>query len=242
MRIEIPVCIRTGPRVHLTEDGAFTKDRNGETKWSFQKSKVTGKGIFVAATARAGTVYISEVLQALGYDIGHETDGVDGSVGYHLAVIKPENCFHQVRYPLQQIASMHAHQSWGFMQQVIDIHGIGLRGCMEYWLHWNEMIEKFAVWRYRIESLPDIWPEFLERIGHEYEPLPKISINTNTSKEKGVLERDRFKKITWVDLFNENKEIAQRIKDKAESYGYLQMGKDTVSNPGELERAMVASV
>ena len=228
MMIDIPVCIRTGPKVHITEDGLYTKKRNGETKWSFEASKVTGKGIFIAGAARSGTVYITNVLKALGYDIGHEKDRVDGSVGYHLAVAVPKNCLHQVRHPLKQIASMKAHQAWGFMQQVIEIHGIGLRGCMEYWLHWNEMIEAFAVWRYRLEDLPNVWDEFLRRIGHEKCEIPNVSKTDNSCYEKNIIEKHRYEELTWDDLFNENKELASRILYKVKEYGYMEKKNDNL--------------
>lgn len=228
MKIEIPVCIRTGPKIHLTENGLYTKNNKSEMEWTFDISKVTGKGIFVAGAARSGTVYITNILKALGYDIGHEKDGIDGSVGYHLAVVKPKNCLHQVRHPLKQIASMKTHQAWGFMQQVIEIHGIGLRGCMEYWLHWNELIEEFAVWRYRIEDLPNIWAEFLKRIGYKKCEMPNISTTDNSCQKKGIIERHRYEEFNWDDLFNENKELAQRVFDKSQEYGYKEKRNDNL--------------
>lgn len=220
MRILIPVYTRFGPKIQITEDGAYTKNKKGDIAWVYQGKQVTGKGIFVCGTARAATIYITKVLETLGYDIGHEKTGVDGSVGYHLVVIKPKNCFHQVRHPLKQISSMVAHGAWGFMQDVIDINGMGLLGCMQYWLLWNELIEEFAVWRYRIENLPDVWCEFLERIDHKYEPLPDISTSINSCQEKTICERHRHIKLTWNDLFNKNRELAQRIKNKCMVYGY----------------------
>lgn len=225
-RIEIPVYTRTGPKIHVTADGAYVNRKNGGTRWVYQSKKVTGKGIFICATARSATVYTTELLKALGYDVGHEVDGPDGSVGYHLAVIRPKNCFHQVRHPLKQIASMRAHGAWGFMQDVVDINGTKLLGCMQYWLFWNELIEEFAVWRYRIEDLPNIWSEFLERIDHhnKYEPLPDIPRDINSCAVKGVCERHRFTELlTWNDLFKKNRKLAQRIKDKCLEYGYTML-------------------
>lgn len=209
MRIEIPVYVNDGAKVVLQNRGAYVKDKAGLTVWSYNNDDITGKRIFICACARSGTKYITDVLRELGYDIGHEVAKKDGSVGYHLAVIKPENCFHQVRHPLDQIASMGTQSHWGFMAEVITVDNHDLLGCMQYWLKWNELCEEFCTWRYRLEDLP--WVEFLERIGHKYEEIPDVPTNVN-SRQHGNL--------TWDDLFSENKGLAQKIYDKTVGYGY----------------------
>ena len=230
-----------GPKVRKSKNGAYAKDPSGKTVWAYDGRLATGKGIYICAAARSATLYTTEVLKSLGYKIGHEAVEEDGSVGYHLAIIRPKNCFHQVRHPLKQISSMVTHKAWGFMEDVINIPGRGLRGCMTYWLEWNELIEEVAVWRYQVEQLPLIWNQFLYRIEHKTVPFPDIPKDTNSCKIASFYEKQSYKSLTWADLFDENIELAQKIKNKAESYGYLLTDKDTVSNPGELERAMVAS-
>jgi hypothetical protein len=234
LRIDVPVYIKTGPKLYYEDGDACLKNRDGVVTWRYSGKEHTGIGI--AACARSGTVYMTKVLKELGYEIGHEQYGEDGSVGYHLVAIRPDNCFHQVRHPLGQISSMVAHQSWGFMNDVIDIEGHGLLGCMQYWLKWNELCEEFCVWRYRIEDLPDVWDEFLERIGHNSCPLPEVPTNTNTHEKY-----QDFKKHTWADLFNENGQLAHQIKEKSLVYGYAPE-KDKASPPNlrELETAEVA--
>lgn len=219
-RIEIPVVTRCGPAVKITKNGAYIKNAKGVISWAYDGKIVTGKGIYVAACARSGTMYMAEVLKALGYEIGHEMTEKDGSVGYHLAVIKPKNCFHQVRHPLNQISSMYDHQSWGFMNQVIETHGRGLLGCMQYWLTWNELLESFCVWRYRLENIDSVWKEFLERIGHKYEPLPNIAKDIN-SREMSLSCIDKeFSYFTWADLYKCNEVLARKIEEKSLEYGY----------------------
>jgi hypothetical protein len=208
-----------GPKITKTEHG-LEGLANGEVVWSYDGRLATGKGIYIAATARAGTVYMTEVLNALGYKVGHEKVGVDGSVGYHLALVKPENCFHQVRHPLKQIASMKAHNAWGFMEDVIDIPRRGLLGCMTYWLKWNELLEEFCVWRYQLEQLPDIWNEFLGKIGHEKCEIPDVSTKTNSSTQMRYIEKFRYETLDWRDLFDCNEELADQIVSKAIEYGY----------------------
>lgn len=235
MRINIPIYIKTSSPVTIIKDGAYLKKDDGTITWSYSGRQVTGKGIFIATAARSGSMYTTRVLHALGLNIGHECVADDGSVGYHLAVIKPKNCFHQVRHPIKQISSMHAHQSWGFGNDVVDVDGRGLKGCMQYWLKYNVLLEEFCVWRYQIEQFPDVWDEFLERIGYIPTPLPDVPTDTNA--------RNKFKNckdFTWADLCLCDRQLAQEIEDKAEEYGYeVPQGQNLIaeSSLGELVRA-----
>lgn len=214
-RIPIPVIGQSGGSVHITKDGAYLKNSDGVITWSYSGNCVTGKGIFVAACARSGTLYTAKILTGLGYNIGHEITGPDGSVGYHLVIVKPKNCFHQVRHPIDQISSASTLSTWGIVEKIMDINPYTLLGRMQYWLVWNEMCEEFCIWRYRLEDLPNVWPEFLKRIGHKEVPIPDISTTTNSNKSFA-----RYEKVTWADLFGENRILAQKIKDKAIEYGY----------------------
>ena len=237
MRIDIPVYMKTGPKLHRDGDTACLKNITGDVTWKYS-GKECGP-IKITGCARSGTVYIVHVLRKLGYTIGHEEMGTDGSVGYHLAALHPENCFHQVRHPLKQISSMMAHQSWGFMNDVVDICGHGLLGCMQYWLKWNELCEEFCIWRYQIESLPNVWDEFLERIGHTPCPLPDVPTNTNSHKKYR-----EFTEFDWNNLFECDRQLAQLIYNKANEYGYNvpEMDKAEYQNLGELETTQVASM
>ena len=221
MRIEIPVITRCGPPLTIDKSGCSVINNKGKTTWQYKGDEVTGKGIHVAACARSGTKYMTRVLNRLGYKIGHEVSAVDGSVGYHLAVVKPDNCFHQVRHPLKQIASMLDHQSWGFMNQVIECHGRGLLGCMQYWLKWNELLEEFCVWRYQLEELSLVWSEFLERIDHSFESLPDIpESQMNTREDSMPCMAKEFTELTWGRLHECNGELSHKIYEKHLEYGY----------------------
>jgi len=211
----IPVIGHYTGSVHITKDGVYIKNPEGVITWSYSGKCVTGKGLFVAACARSGTVYMAKVLGALGYNIGHEITGPDGSVGYHLALARPKNCFHQVRNPIDQISSSSTLTIWSIVEKLLGINPYTLSGRMRYWLEWNEMCEEFCVWRYRLEDLPNVWPEFLERIGHKKVAMPDISTTTNSNKEFS-----RYEEVIWADLFNEDAVLAQKIKDKAILYGY----------------------
>jgi hypothetical protein len=38
------------------------------------------------------------------------------------------------------------------------------------WLAWNERVKRIAMWRYRIEALPEGLAEFCERLGRHADP------------------------------------------------------------------------
>ena len=205
---EIPVYSKVTNRLCVVGNNAYLKDKDGMITWSYS-GKDPGR-ICIVGAPRSATVYMTKLLCKLGYEIGHEQSGPDGSVGYHLAAIRPDNCFHQVRHPLKQIASMMGHRNWGFCDQIIDVPDLKLLGCMTMWLKFNELCEGVCVWRYCIEDLP--WDEFLRRIGHKQCKLPDIPKDINADK--------RTKSLDWCSLFDCNAELANRIYDKSKEYGY----------------------
>ena len=234
MRIDIPVYGQMGGKLKYDSNRVIVVNEQDCITWSYKGKNHHGIGI--AACARSATVYMTYLLRKLGYDVGHEVWGPDGSVGYHLVVVRPDNCLHQVRHPLKQITSMLTHRSWGFCNQVIDLSNRDLLGCMEYWFKWNQICEEFCVWRYQIEQLPDVWDEFLDKIGHSHCPLPDVPTNTNSHTAD--------KQVTWNDLFNEEEALAKDIIGMANRYGYdtPEMDKVKYQNLRELETAEVASV
>jgi len=215
LRIDIPCYGRFDGTVHTKGGKVYLKDKHGTVQWAFNGDDVGN--IKIAACPRSGTMYITRLLGKLGYEIGHEKMGIDGSVGYHLAVVRPENCLHQIRHPLKQIASMIAHRSWGFSNKLVSVTDFKLQGCMELWLRLNELIEEFAVWRYQIEQLPDVWDEFCERIEYKGK-MPDVPTDTNTC--------NRTKLLTWDDLRVCDGELAQAIYKKAVKYGYFPKGQE----------------
>ena len=235
MRIDIPTYGQMGGKLKVDGARVSVVNEQDSITWSYRGRDHNGIGI--VACARSATMYMTYLLRELGYDIGHEVWGPDGSVGYHLVAVRPDGCFHQVRHPLKQISSMLVHRKWGFCNQVIDLPDRELKGCMQYWFAWNKLCEEFCVWRYRIESLPDIWDEFLDRIGHEPCTIPDTPIDTNAHKTDKAL-------LTWNDLLECDRQLGHAIIDLAKKYGYdaPEMDKAEYQNLGELETAQVAPV
>ena len=220
MRV-LPTYSNIAGTLHVQGHMAWIKNPEGEISWAYSSKD---SRINIVGCPRSGTLYTTRVLSKLGYNIGHEVGGIDGSVGYHLAVIKPKNCLHQVRHPLKQIASMITHGNWGFSNQIVKPPNMRLLGCMTLWLKLNELCEEFTVWRYQLEELPEIWDEFCERIGHEKCKLPDVPKTTNANK--------RTKPITWADLFIEDEDLAQKIFDKAVQYDYHPAGQMIINQAG----------
>ena len=209
--IALPVYNISHGRLRIDDSGVYILDRDGAITWVYKRADHGSIGI--AACPRSATMYTTKILKELGYDIGHEKWARDGSVGYHLAAVRPSNCLHQVRNPLYQISSMMSHKSWGFSNQLVEVDNLELLGCMQHWLGFNELLEEFCVWRYQIEQLQTVWDEFLDRIGHKKCDLPDVPLDMNKSK-------NLLLKLDWADLFSEDIGLAQSILDKAVEYGY----------------------
>jgi len=171
-------------------------------------------------------------LRELGFDVGHETWGKDGQVGFHAAVelrgAKPsaqwrpnpdpnDIVLHQVRHPLQTISSFQTAQdyTWDYVcaYAPIDRDGSVLHRCMQYWYHWNLLAEKHAALTFRIESIADNWPLICRLLKlDELTPLPK-----ETTKGWHKRGHTMFK---WKDLKKEDKPLMREIKSLGRRYGY----------------------
>lgn len=192
--------------------------------------------LLVTGCGRSGTYYMSLFLEKSGYDILHERLGNDGIVSWPMAVNfsspwRPssqesfQHVFHQVRHPLSVITSwmVNLHDinrdEWIFIRRHIPEIKLSdplVVQCAKYWYYWNLLAEKNAEWRYRIEDLKEILPEFMERSGLVLDEniLDQIPSNSNSWNETE-------NKITWADLEKElPQDLFQNILDMAHRYGY----------------------
>jgi hypothetical protein len=138
---------------------------------------------------------------------------------------------HQVRHPLAVIASTQtfANSSWDYIKKYIPLNDGDslLLKCMKYWYYWNLKAEEISEWTYSLESFPDVFPEFCERIGHpeliqKRDKLHRMARNVNSRPRwarKGVSKLSR-EAVTWSRLEQEDKELCARIKLLAGKYGY----------------------
>jgi hypothetical protein len=157
------------------------------------------KKILITGCGRSGTKYITFVLRRLGVDVRHERMGRDGVASWYMAVDTSrvpfgqprrgttfEHIYHQVRHPLQVIASAATFKepSWQFIcaHSPISMREPLLLRSLKYWYYWNLEAEKIAHWRYRIEDFPAVFPAFCERLRVAPNPQaisrPACDVNT----------------------------------------------------------------
>jgi hypothetical protein len=165
----------------------------------------------VTGCGRSGTKYTAELLQKLGLDIRHEEMGADGIATWCMAVDSEDSpwgggrrgirfgaILHQVRHPLKVIPSLTTFTapSWEFIEKHIPCPAnepILLRAA-KYWYYWNEQTEKVATWRYRIETLPNVFQEFCTRAGvnANADALEHTSTMVNSRKTRSFLKWARW--------------------------------------------------
>lgn len=224
----------------------------------------TDRLLLVTGCGRSGTKYISFVLRRLGLDVPHERLGRDGVSAWALAgpaADRPygprepltfEHVFHQVRHPLDAIASTttFGEESWRYICAHTECSAdepVLVRSA-RYWLAWNERIEPLATWRYRIEALPEVFPEFCGRLGRRADPsaLARVPTDVNTRRRGRALHvaeellerlhRDMPRSVRgalastngrqplpptrWSDIERVDPALAVRLREKAREYGY----------------------
>ncbi len=193
--------------------------------------------ILVTGTGRSGTHYTAIVMQKLGLDIPHEAIGKDGASSWkhivsgtfevkkkrvhRITEIKSEGfdrILHQVRTPLKVIASMQTFSSftWDYMAKFIEIDRDAsmVKQAMQAYLYWNRLIEKKAQWRFQIEKLEEVFPQFCEKIGVAPQPFPTIEHKARDSRTK------RYALLTWDDLSEIDPALTEQLKEMSAEYGY----------------------
>jgi len=193
--------------------------------------------ILVTGTGRSGTHYTAVVMQKLGLDIPHEEVGKDGTSSWkhivsgtfevkkkrvhRITEIKSEGfdtILHQVRTPLKVISSMQTFSSftWDYMAKFIklDRKASTIKQAMQAYLYWNRLIEKKAQWRFQIEQLQEVFPEFCNRIGVAPQPFPEIDHSSRDSRTK------RYAQLSWKDLNKIDPELTEQLQKMAAEYGY----------------------
>lgn len=172
----------------------------------------------ITGGGRQGTTYMRNVLCNAGLDVGHERMAANGAVsagwcinthqypGNHQQGPRPhfDVILHQVRHPLDTIASLQAVEFWDWNCEHISAtpDDLLLVRASSYWLEFNLKAEAQAVMTYRIEDLEKAWERVWVAISLYDErlrgrrPLYKdvvagIPTNLNTRKHKPL---------TWKDI------------------------------------------
>ena len=165
-------------------------------------------------------MHTSKVFKQAGFDIGHHVslgkDGVAADVTMPFKCLKDCIVLHQVRYPVNQIASMTTSmaETWQYIASIIDIRDCSLiKSSMIYWYEWNKMTSQVAQYTYRIENMQQEWSTICDLVGLQGAPLPTVSKTTNTRVE-------RYKPLTWKILEQEDALLCNQVQNLASMYGY----------------------
>lgn len=179
---------------------------------------------------RGGTRYASRLLVSAGVRALHEANGRDGSVSCWLVPNDwwhphaqsngirsdfPEaHLIHVVRNPLDTISSLsvfnhHLFWQWQRWHSGIDYEKNSIRFYANFWLRWNDLIEKQNPFvRLSVERPAESWQKICETLEID-KPLPEIEIDSTwKTKEKP--------KVTWSDLGD----LEASVREVAKRYGY----------------------
>ncbi len=164
--------------------------------------------------------------------------------------VRFESVFHQTRHPLAVISSVATFKpsSWEFIcahTSCSTVDPLVLRSA-KYWLYWTEHADHLATWRYRVEALAEVFPEFCARLGvsPRMAVLEQVPTDVNTRRcgrllhlgdelaerlrielPDGVRARLRGSRplppaLTWDELTAIDVGVAARVHDRALAYGY----------------------
>lgn len=195
------------------------------------------KLILITGCGRSGTFFMSGLLRTAGLKIEHEAPGEDGSSSWCMAVncwtpwaasdpvgnVEFAHIFQIVRNPLHVITSFYINlfdltkEEWRFIRRHIpEIHENDslLVQCAKYWYYWNLKAEKIASWRFRLEDIDQLLPEFEQRLGIHFNQTSLNDLPKNNW-------RATTKKVKWIELKAVlSPELFQNIQEMAFNYGY----------------------
>jgi hypothetical protein len=193
--------------------------------------------ILITGHPRSGTKFTAKMLKRMGYPTSYEghrlgqktrfvsswKHAMPGVFEYrYFRKMQLDQDFakiiHQVRHPLKVIASSttlfdltidHIKKYVDIPEETVHKHQ-PLKLCMRSWIGWNQLIEEKADWRYQLEELRDIFPEFCRQIGIPEQPMPNM----------GKRNTRRHGDFTWDDLYREDEALADQVRQMAKRYGY----------------------
>lgn len=192
--------------------------------------------VLITGHPRSGTHFTAKMLRRVGYAASIEGRWMCGRTRFvsswkhaqpgwfrnrHYA--RPmrqdfDRILHQVRHPLDVIASSETlvDRTVDHIKKYVDIpeptvnYDQPLRLCMRSWLGWNRLIEPRADWRFQLEELDSIFPEFCRRAGIPAHDWP--GLGAQNCRSHGEL--------TWEDLEREDEKLAAEVREMARRYGY----------------------
>ncbi len=216
-------------------------------KWGVDKrrAKPAKRDLMIIGSGRSGTDFSARLFQKLGYDLRHETTGVFGTsthffhtdhhwypylpwtrdaahIGERLSDYEFENVVHIVRNPLTcipSIAKVFATIDWEFAEDtgLIPIGKMSkLERVMHYWVGVNERItDEFDIcYRINLEKYERQFPALMNILGLAGS-WPKDIKPSNRGTGYKASRATTYEALSQVNL-----QLAQRVYDLAEEYGY----------------------
>jgi hypothetical protein len=184
-----------------------------------------GMKLLILGHPRTGTLYTAIVLRMLGLDIGHEREGKDGMVsgifGPNIDFGSFDKIIHQIKNPERAIPSITTikGETLNLIYKTCGRNIVAERGkvksrlllAMLSWDCFTDWADSMTNERYRIEDIKEYWPKLLKVFGYKKKKFPPIPDNVNHINHKHFNYRG-MKKV--------DKELTEKIKRKAEKYGY----------------------
>lgn len=192
--------------------------------------------VLVTGHPRSGTHFTARMLREMGYVTSIEGRWMSGytrlvSSWKHVQPGMFRNRFyarnlrqdfatilHQVRHPLDVIASSTTlvDRTVDHIKKYVDIpeptvnYDQPITLCMRSWVGWNRLIETRASWRFQLEQLDDIFPEFCQHVGIPEQASPGMGARNTRS----------HRNLTWADLEAADAQLAGEVREMARRYGY----------------------
>jgi hypothetical protein len=212
--------------------------------------------LLVTGCGRSGTLYASEVWKSQGLDVRHENPippngrmGKDGIASWYMAVNDPDPPFgpsaigyefdvtiHQVRYPLEVIASvaqfvLREPRSRNYIERnapgpLLAPEELLMPGKQQlllmasrYWHFWNLLAEAKATVTVQVENLTASLEWLCELLKVDYRPGVADSVS-NTTNGRYLYTDGLYWVVSWDDLYRLDDKLCDKIKLLAETYGY----------------------
>ncbi len=192
--------------------------------------------VLITGHPRSGTHYTAKLLRQMGYRASiegrwmsrqtcfvsswkHAQPGDFRNLFYSRSLRQDfDRIIHQVRHPLEVIASSSTlvNRTVDHIRNYVEMpepsrnKNQPLTLCMRSWIGWNQLIEARADWRFQLEELPEVFPEFCRQLGIPEQPWPVI----------GSKNTRRHTRLGWEDLERADAELAAEVRHLARRYGY----------------------
>jgi hypothetical protein len=197
------------------------------------------KKFLVVGHPRSGTGYMAMLLQAYGFDVGHERLLADGISSWMCAVdtkyvpygdakngAEFEHVLHVVRHPVKTVASMAGGillqtrpPALKYMSSYIDTQGGNeIETAVRTYVEWNTMIDSLKPSaRFKVEHAHLELPKFLTRVGLE------CALDRTKAPARDYNSR-LHRQLRWVDVSRavRDRRLYNELKRLAVVYEYAQ--------------------